>query len=211
MKVSREQMAENRRRLLDAASRLFRARGFETVTVAEVMKEAGLTHGGFYGHFASKDELIARTLAHALAAGDGKTAEDGSADDVTASGVTANDVTADGVADGPDLDGYAAAYLSTTHRDDLAGGCPTAALAVDALRQTPAARAAMTDGLRRQIERLSARAPGADPAARRRAAIGAWAAMVGAIILARTSDDPALSDEVLAETQAWLAARRAEG
>ena len=69
MKVSREQVAENRRRILDAASRLFRGNGFEAVTVAEVMKAAGLTHGGFYGYFKSKDDLIAETLAHALAAG----------------------------------------------------------------------------------------------------------------------------------------------
>lgn len=66
MKVSREQMAENRRRILDAASRLFREKGFDAVSVAEVMKAAGLTHGGFYGHFSSKDDLIAQTLAHAL-------------------------------------------------------------------------------------------------------------------------------------------------
>ena len=59
MKVSREQMAGNRRRILDAASRLFRDKGFDAVSVAEVMKAAGLTHGGFYGHFSSKDDLIA--------------------------------------------------------------------------------------------------------------------------------------------------------
>ena len=67
MKVSREQMAENRRRILDAAGRLFREKGFDSVSVAEVMKAAGLTHGGFYGHFASKDDLVAQTLAHVLA------------------------------------------------------------------------------------------------------------------------------------------------
>ena len=63
MKVSREQVAENRRTILKAASRLFRERGYESVTVAEIMKAAGLTHGGFYGYFASKDELIAGALA----------------------------------------------------------------------------------------------------------------------------------------------------
>src|ERR1700712_3825548 len=66
MKVSREQVAENRRTILAAAGRLFRERGFEAVTVAEVMKAAGLTHGGFYGYFASKDELIAAALADVL-------------------------------------------------------------------------------------------------------------------------------------------------
>ncbi|TKB51841.1 MAG: helix-turn-helix transcriptional regulator, partial [Mesorhizobium sp.] len=71
MKVSREQMAENRRRILEVASRLFRDKGFDAVSVAEVMKAAGLTHGGFYGHFNSKDDLIAQTLAHVLAADTG--------------------------------------------------------------------------------------------------------------------------------------------
>ncbi|MEA2780043.1 MAG: TetR/AcrR family transcriptional regulator, transcriptional repressor for nem operon [Rhodospirillaceae bacterium] len=177
MKVSREQVAENRRKILEAAGRLFRARGFEAVTVAEVMKAAGLTHGGFYGHFESKDDLIARTLAHLLAAG--SAAED-------------------------DLARYAASYLAPRHRDDLAGGCPTAALGAETIRQAPEARAAMTAGLRRQIERLSRGAPGAGAAEKRQAAIGSWAAMVGAVILARLSDDPRLSDQVLAETRSWI-------
>ena len=64
MKVSREQVAENRQRILDAAARLFRERGFENVTVAEVMSAAGLTHGGFYGHFDSKEALIDAAMAH---------------------------------------------------------------------------------------------------------------------------------------------------
>jgi TetR/AcrR family transcriptional repressor of nem operon len=182
MRVSREQVAQNRRKILAAASRLFRARGFEGVTVAEVMQAAGLTHGGFYGHFKSKDDLIAQTLADVLLA---------KAPDET------------------DPLRYAASYLSARHRDDLAGGCPTAALGAETLRQTPAARAAMTAGLRRQIERLSRGAPGADPVTQRRAAIGSWAAMVGAVILARLSDDPRLSDEVLEQTRAWIGAQAA--
>ena len=66
MKVSREQVAKNRRTILDAASRLFRERGYESVSVAEIMQGAGLTHGGFYGYFASKDALIAGALADVL-------------------------------------------------------------------------------------------------------------------------------------------------
>ena len=67
MRVSRQQAAENRQRIVEAASRLFRERGFDGVGVDAVMKEAGLTHGGFYGHFASKDALIAEAVAKALA------------------------------------------------------------------------------------------------------------------------------------------------
>src|SRR6478735_6694723 len=66
MKVTREQMAVNRQHLLEIASRRFRERGFDGVSVAEVMQEAGLTHGGFYGHFASKEALAAEAATHAL-------------------------------------------------------------------------------------------------------------------------------------------------
>lgn len=177
MKVSRERVAENRQKILAAASRLFRARGFEGVTVAEIMGAAGLTHGGFYGHFKSKDDLIAHALAHGLATG---------------SGIET------------DLAGFATAYLTPRHRDDIAGGCVFAGLGAEAIRQAPEARAAMTAGLRRALERAGETAPGATRAEQRRAAIGSWAAMVGAVILARLSDDPRLSDEILSETRAWI-------
>jgi len=178
MKVSREQVAENRRRILEAAGLLFKERGFEAVTVAEVMQAAGLTHGGFYGYFQSKDELIAAALAEALTRA-----------------VTRPSA---------DLATYTAGYLSRTHRDNRARGCPTAALAAETIRQPGGVRAEMTIGLRQEIERLSRLAPGDDPARKRRTAIGSWAAMVGAMILARASDDPALSSEMLHETHAWL-------
>ena len=69
MKVSKEQMAENRERILDVAAQLFREKGFDGIGVADLMKSAGLTHGGFYGHFASKDELMAEASARALLSG----------------------------------------------------------------------------------------------------------------------------------------------
>ena len=179
MKVTREQMAEHRREILEAAARLFRARGFDSVTVAEVMQAAGLTHGGFYGHFRSKDELIAETIGHVLS----------------------------GTAETLDPAGYSAGYLSARHRDNLSGGCPFAGLGAETIRQTPEARAAMTAGLKRQLAALTRGAPGATAAAKRRAAIGSWSAMVGALILARFSDDSKLSDELLKETRAWITQR----
>ena len=181
MRVSREQVAENRRTILEAAGRLFGERGFEAVSVAEIMNAAGLTHGGFYGYFKSKDDLVAEALADTLT----RNRERPSGDFAT----------------------YVAGYLSRAHRDDRGHGCATAALAADTARQADGARAAMTTGLKRQIERLSGIVPGEDSAQRRRAAIGSWATMVGAMILARASDDPELSDEVLDQTCAWLAAR----
>lgn len=179
MKTSRKQMAENRCRILDAASRLFRAKGFEAVSVAEVMKATGLTHGGFYGHFGSKDDLVTQTLDHTL--------------------------TLDAVG-GDNLCAYLDIYLSPWHRDNAADGCPTASLVADTRHQTAAAREAMTKGIRSQIDRINEALPGTDAADKRRAAIGNLAAMVGAVILARTIADPALSDEVLEKTRAWIGA-----
>jgi TetR/AcrR family transcriptional repressor of nem operon len=178
MKVSREQVLENKKAILTAAGRLFRERGFDSVTVADVMKSAGLTHGGFYGYFKSKDDLIAQALAEVL--GHSTVSSDG-------------------------LSAYARRYLSPDHRQNLAGGCVIAALASETTRQPGAARAEMTAGLKAQIARLSTIAPGADGPHKRRAAIGSWAAMVGAMILARASEDAEFSDEVLTETRAWLA------
>ncbi|HVZ01714.1 MAG TPA: TetR family transcriptional regulator [Dongiaceae bacterium] len=177
MRVTKEQMAEHRRRILEAAGRLFREKGFEAVTVAEVMQAAGLTHGGFYGHFKSKDELIAQTLEQIRT--------------VHPEGATLAD--------------YAAGYLTEAHRDEHAGGCSFAALGGDTIRQSPEARAAMTERLRRQIARLTALAPGRTEAEKRKAALAGWSAMVGALVLARISDDPELSRELLDGTRDRIA------
>ncbi|WP_374377367.1 TetR/AcrR family transcriptional regulator [Dongia sp.] len=182
MRVSREQMAEHRRQILDAASKLFREKGFEAVTVADVMAAAGLTHGGFYRHFASKDALIAAAIAEAL---------DRAAADRRA------------------FPAYLAGYLSKAHRDHPGEGCPVAGLGPAAIREGAEARAAMTEGLRRQIARFAKEAPGKTPAAKRQAAIAAWSAMVGALILARLADDETLSDEILTATRKSIATRAA--
>jgi TetR/AcrR family transcriptional repressor of nem operon len=178
MRVSREQMIANRGRILDEAGRLFRDRGFDAVTVADVMKAAGLTHGGFYGHFASKDALIAASVAHTMAEQD--------------------------VYEPKDLARFLDAYLSPQHRDTAALGCPTAALAGLLRTQQTAARTAMAEGLSAQIERLTRLMPGDSEAERRRAAIGNWATMVGALILSRAIGDAPLSNEILTDTRAWL-------
>jgi TetR/AcrR family transcriptional repressor of nem operon len=177
VKISREQMAENRQRILEVASRLFREKGFEAVGVAEVMKAAGLTHGSFYGHFSSKDDLIVQALTHALGHRNGASLP---------------------------LPAYMKEYLSPRHRDNRAGGCPISGLVADTLRQTPEARAAVTDGVRAQIDWMSEKAEGPAEADRRRRAIASWSAMVGATILARAMVDPALSKEILTETLAWI-------
>src|SRR5262245_10876920 len=107
MKVSRKQMQQNRQRILDAAARLFRERGVDGVSVAEVMEAAGFTHGGFYGHFDSKEALAKEALLHKRTAtgrqqGDTRTARQ-----------------------------FADAYLSSKHRNDIGHGCPIAGISSD--------------------------------------------------------------------------------
>ena len=159
MKVTKEQVAAHRGRILDAAARLFRRRGFDDVTVADVMKEAGLTHGAFYGHFASKEALIAAAIAHALPA---------ASDD--------------------DAARFADRYLSARHRDNRESSCLFSSLGTEAARGSAELRREMTASVRRRIDRLTAGATDDTPAAKRRAAIAAWSAMVGAMVLARLVD-----------------------
>lgn len=190
MRVSKEQAAENRRRIVEVAGALFRERGFTGIGVADLMKEAGLTHGGFYGHFASKDDLAAEACALALS----KAAERW--------GTFADE------AGGPDapLAAIADFYLSAAHRDAPASGCPIAALGVDAARQDGPVRRVFTEGLRPFIEVLGRLVPGRSKAARRETALATLSAMVGAVILARAVDDAALSDDILAAVKARITA-----
>lgn len=176
MKVSKDQVAKHRARILEAAGRLFRQRGFDGVSVAEIMKEAGLTHGAFYGYFPSKEALIAEAAAQALAP--------------ATKYVPAAQ--------------YADTYLSTRHRDNRAGGCMFAGLGSEAVRGSDDLRHAMTEALQRQIDRFAAESEGRTEKERRRAAIATWSSMVGAVLLARLVDDESLSKEILTETRASL-------
>ena len=180
MKVSREQQQQNRERILEAAGRLFRERGFEAVGVADVMQAAGLTHGGFYGHFKSKDDLIAQ------AAGDscGKVLERWR-QIAYAQGEGA-------------LATLAETYLSADHRDSPGSGCLAAALGPEIARRPAPARGAVTESLKRIVGFLQTVAPGPSEAARRQEAIAAYAGWIGAMVLARMSEDDAFSREVLA-------------
>jgi TetR/AcrR family transcriptional regulator, transcriptional repressor for nem operon len=179
MKVSREQAAQNRERIVEAAAQLFRERGFEGIGVADLMKEAGLTHGGFYGHFSSKDDLIAEASAHAL----------------TGSLALFNNL-AERQSDDP-LSAVAGAYLTSKHRDDPGTGCLLAALGSDVSRQGPALRRAVTDHIRSAVDLLTKLVPGKSRAARKQRAISAYATLVGAMVMARAVNDRALSQEIL--------------
>jgi TetR/AcrR family transcriptional regulator, transcriptional repressor for nem operon len=179
MKVSREEAARNRERILETASQLFRERGFDGIGVADLMKSVGLTHGGFYGHFSSKEDLMAQACARAAGhslEGWAKRAEASPDDPLLA---------------------LARGYLTGRHRDDPGAGCLMAALGPEAARQGPAVRHAVTEGLRRAIDLLARLAPGRSEQKRRQTAIRTYASWIGAMTMARVVDDRTLSQEIL--------------
>lgn len=183
MKVSREQAARNRDRVIDAASRLFRAHGVEGVGIGEVMRECGLTHGGFYNQFPSKDALAAEACARSLGS---------SADRWRSIAQKA----------GPDRAAAAIAdnYLSARNRDAPETGCALIALGPDAARHG----GALADAFRQGFEELTEIFETASPDLSREEALARMAQMVGAMILARGVGDPALSDEIMAATRRAL-------
>lgn len=162
MKVSREQVEQNREALLDAASRLYREHGFDGVGVGQVAKEAGLTHGGLYAHFDSKDDFIAEACSHAFNQGLDKLEAIDPAD-------TAGFVR------------FLKGYLSDRHRDTLATGCPMAALAADAARKGGPTGDAMTLGIDRYVERFSSSLESESDA------MAMLSTIVGALVLSRAT------------------------
>ena len=193
MKVSKAQAAENRQGILDAASRLYRERGLTGVGVADITRNAGLTHGGLYRHFASKDALVQEACARAF---DWSIAP--------LDGVTPNTTIGERIK----------SYLSPQHRDSPGSGCPAAALAVDAARAGGELSEVFAQGIERNIgpRRLQRRAGAAEAGSAtvrsqdRERAIQVLATMVGGLVLARATAaaQPALSDELLTTLQTQL-------
>jgi TetR/AcrR family transcriptional repressor of nem operon len=186
MRQSREEKAKTHERIVEIASARIREAGIEGPGVAEVMRAAGLTHGGFYKHFGSRDDLVAEAADRAFADAD----------------QTVHELT-DGAED--PLDAYVDWYLSAAHRDDPAHGCPIVALGGDVGRGDDRVRAAY----RRQVEKYLAnveRLLGGGADARRRAIV-AVSTLVGSIMLARAVDDEALSDEILRDVRDAVKAR----
>jgi TetR/AcrR family transcriptional repressor of nem operon len=179
MRVSREQAAANRDRIIDAAASLFRAKGFGGIGVADIMKAADLTHGGFYGHFSSKDDLVAQSNKRTMA----RAAENWSK-------ITASDAK-------EPFRALLDHYLCGRHRDDPGHGCGFAALGNDVARSSKVVRKAFAEGLEPSLAILAESIPGKSKAVRRRKALTAMATLVGALTLARAVEDTDLSDEML--------------
>ena len=168
MRYPAKETAAKHERIVKEASRLFRENGFESVTVGEVMKAAGLTHGAFYAHFASKQELEKAAITYGQEVSAGRARESGP----TRKGRKA----------------YADRYLSPRHRDNPGTGCSMATLGQEVARSTPEHKEAFERGL---DEILAAQ--GGD----RKETIFETAALLGAIVLARAVENPKLSDEIL--------------
>jgi len=186
MRVSREQAAKNREHVIDTAARLFREKGYSGIGVADLMKEAGLTHGGFYGNFDSKEALMAAACERAF---DGTTAMWG-----------------DLIARDPDtaLATIVANYLSRRHVDHPGQGCVMAALGGELARLSAPVGAVTAAALRAQVDLLASLMDGGTAQDRRRAALSAYASMVGALVLARAVDGDALADEILVAVRATI-------
>jgi TetR/AcrR family transcriptional regulator, transcriptional repressor for nem operon len=167
MRYPAEETAAKHERIVQEASRLFRERGFENVSVGDVMKAAGLTHGAFYAHFGSKEELQAAAVAYGQKVSLGRLQ---SSKKKTAKG------------------SFTDRYLSRQHRDNPGDGCTMAALGQEVARSAPELKAAFERGLE---EILSAEAGD------RKEAIFRTAALLGGVVLARAVQDPRLSDEIL--------------
>jgi TetR/AcrR family transcriptional repressor of nem operon len=191
MKVSRVQAEENRNRVIDVAGRLFREHGFEGTSLEDIMAAAGLTRGGFYSNFASKEDLMAQACDRVLT----KSREQWSLLD-----------------GGPDpFVRLVESYVSERHRDTPGRGCMLAALAADAARKGTPVRSTFTAGLRAYINVLFKFVPGNSHKARRQKALATLAGMVGAVALARATNDADLSAEILAAVRTDLTSRSSYG
>lgn len=176
MKVTKAQVQANRARVVETASVLFRERGYDGVGIADLMSAAGLTHGGFYKHFASKSDLIAESAACGLA----QTAEQSAGVEITE--LVKN-------------------YLSREHRDNRSNGCTIAALGGDAVRQSEVVRASFAAGIEKMLavlDKNSAEPNSIEADDTRVQNLAILACAVGALIMSRACpDDSPLADEIL--------------
>ena len=189
-RVSRAQAEANHQAIEAAASRLFRERGLDGVTVADVMAEAGLTHGGFYTHYESKDALAASACESAFAFAAEKWRR---RVDAAATPAAARDAIAEG-------------YLKSAYCDPSVASCPTATLVTDVARAGTAhpIHDAYVDGVRQQIDTLAKLGSSGDRGKDRAAACVQLATMMGALLLARATHGDPISDEIVAAARRHL-------
>lgn len=167
-------------RIVETAARAIRRSGYDGASVADIMKEAGLTHGGFYAHFSSREAMLAEA-----------------ADRAGAEAVAASTRIAAEAPPEQTLQWLLGAYLSKEHCENPEFGCPVAALGSEMPRQAPEVRRAATRRIKEMIDVIARQLPDwGQPGAHEHALVTA-ATMVGAVIMARAVDDPKLSDALL--------------
>lgn len=192
MRKSREETARTRARIVATAAEEFRRTGIAATGLASLMGAAGLTHGGFYKHFTSKDQLVTEACASLMMSGTDVLVERARKEPP-----------------GQRLAWFVNTYLSPRHRDDAAHGCGLAALGAELARGTEETREVVTEGLNHMVDAvaslmdLSDSAAAADTRAR---AQTLTAGLIGAMTLARAVNDAALSEELLANTAKTLLA-----
>jgi TetR/AcrR family transcriptional repressor of nem operon len=189
---SQTQKTKNHERIVRTAAKRFREKGLAGVGIADLMQEVGLTVGGFYKHFDSRDDLVVEALRYALGTRRGQA-------EAAASG-------------GPPLT-YAKLvddYLSEGHRDHPGSGCVISALAVEIARGDKRTRALLTEEIRRALRSITDLTPGKDEGPARSTAILTLSALVGAIGLSRAVSDEALSREILKSVGEFLKKKASE-
>ena len=182
MRKSKEEAALTRKRIVTTAAAVFRKNGIVATGLNDLMKAAGLTHGGFYKHFESKDQLVAEACAEALETLIAKLTTAGSGRPGTA----------------------AATYLSTDHRDHPSEGCPLAAIGSELSRCDEKTRDLATTGFLKLVDIMAAQFGAAKTAEARRRALVAVSTMIGALTMSRIVSDPELSAEILREVKKSL-------
>jgi TetR/AcrR family transcriptional repressor of nem operon len=194
-RVSRKQANQHRVDIVDAAARLFRERGIDGVSVPELMADAGLTHGGFYGHFASKEALAALACTKAFA------------EKAEAVGKIVERSKGDRARARRELALY---YLTSLHCDEPGEGCPIPALSSDIARVKPdsAVRTAYVDGLSAFAEQMIPFMEGRGNSEKRSEALAMLSMLVGAVTLARATRGEKISDEILKAVRKSLAGPR---
>lgn len=166
-------------RIVSVAARAIRRSGYDGTGVADIMKEAGLTHGAFYSHFASREAMLAEAASKACAE----------------SAAAAADVVAK-QAPGTTMAAMLGAYLSKVHVENVELGCPLAALGSETSRQAPEVRRVATRHIKEMIDLVARQSPDwGQPSAHERALV-TLSTMVGALLLARAVDEPGLSDSL---------------
>lgn len=178
---SQARKQQTREQIVKTAAKRFRESGVEGVSIANLMKEAGLTHGGFYKHFESRDDLVTEALACALAASGQRKQS----------------------AQEQSFERFVHSYLSTKHRDAVGDGCAMAALVNDVARSRDDARTLYTEHLSQTLDKVGGLIGGEDAQARAKAIV-IFSALSGALGIARALNDEALSAQVLAQVSDYL-------